>query len=245
VLTIPAAPASIIGPVSVCAGTTAQQYIAATVSGASSYIWTLPGGWSFVSGQGNDTISINIGTVSGSLSVIASNACGASSSINSLIVVNAAPATPVITQNADTLYSSAASGNQWYLDGSLIPGATDSEYLPQSTGWYTVSTTNGSGCTSTSAPLYYLYTSIVNSSVTPSASIYPNPSTGTIFIALNGFGNEICKLKVYDMLGKEMISGDILPGTTISELNTGLIPGIYTLRITSGNTVIIQPLVIQ
>jgi hypothetical protein len=55
---------------------------------------------------------------------------------------------PAITQSSTTtLSSSAASGNQWYLDGKLIEGATEQTYNPLQSGNYTVSVLLASGCT--------------------------------------------------------------------------------------------------
>lgn len=41
------------------------------------------------------------------------------------------------------LVSEAAHGNQWYLDGAIIPGATDTSYVAFTSGVYSVETTSG------------------------------------------------------------------------------------------------------
>jgi len=45
------------------------------VTGASSYIWTVPDGSTILSGQGNDTIAVNIGNKGGNITVKAYNEC--------------------------------------------------------------------------------------------------------------------------------------------------------------------------
>ncbi|HVW60594.1 MAG TPA: T9SS type A sorting domain-containing protein, partial [Puia sp.] len=50
---------------------------------------------------------------------------------------------PVITDSAGQLSSSFTAGNQWYLDGSSIPGANDARFVPQRSGDYTVQSTQG------------------------------------------------------------------------------------------------------
>lgn len=68
------------------------------------------------------------------------------------IVVNTSViSTPVITVNGNTLSSSIASGNQWYLNGIAIPGATAATYTSTQAGTYRVYVNNGS-CTLISEP---------------------------------------------------------------------------------------------
>jgi len=43
-----------------------------------------------------------------------------------------------LATNGDTLISSSATGNQWYLNGSIIPGATSQKYLATVSGNYNV-----------------------------------------------------------------------------------------------------------
>lgn len=115
------------------------------------------------------TIDSSTGTVSWAASfsgnaVITATAIGTKGpkSANFNVVVNALPE-PVLINTAGattfceggniSLSSSAASGNQWFRDGISIDGATGKEYLAALPGSYTVSVTNGSGCSVGSAPL--------------------------------------------------------------------------------------------
>jgi hypothetical protein len=77
---IPARPVSITGSSSVCVNSN-QTYSTATVTGASSYVWTVPGGATINSGQGTKIINMTYGPVAsanGIVTVRASNACGTS-----------------------------------------------------------------------------------------------------------------------------------------------------------------------
>ncbi|MGN7990670.1 beta strand repeat-containing protein, partial [Pedobacter sp. 22226] len=97
------------------------------------------------------------GVAPGTHNVTTSN--GSCTSAATSVVVNAQPVTPaapVITPGPSTaicsggsvvLTSSAASGNQWYLGGIAINGATNKTYTANAAGIYTVTTNNGS-CTS-------------------------------------------------------------------------------------------------
>lgn len=61
-----------------------------TVANATSYSWTLPSGWSITSGAGTNTITVSIDntatTGTKNITVVASNACGASAASPSLSV---------------------------------------------------------------------------------------------------------------------------------------------------------------
>ena len=77
VRSIPSTPASIIGSASVCPGAT-TEYSASSSIGADGYSWVVPSGWTILSGQGTQTISVIAGTSGGTLSVAATNDCGTS-----------------------------------------------------------------------------------------------------------------------------------------------------------------------
>jgi beta-glucanase (GH16 family) len=73
---IPATPASISGPTTVCPSATGLVYSTEAISGVSTYTWGLPAGTSITSGAGTNSITVTWGTVAGSVSVKAGNACG-------------------------------------------------------------------------------------------------------------------------------------------------------------------------
>lgn len=71
----PSAPTAVNGNAAVCAGSTVV-YSVSPVAGATSYTWTLPGGWTGTSTS--NTISATIGSSSGQVAVAAKNCCGSS-----------------------------------------------------------------------------------------------------------------------------------------------------------------------
>ena len=78
---VPGLPVAINGPTTVCTSSAGNVYNISTVSGATSYTWTVPGGATINSGQGSKIISVTYGSVpstSGIVTVKASNACGLS-----------------------------------------------------------------------------------------------------------------------------------------------------------------------
>lgn len=77
------------------------------------------------------------------------------------------PVIPFITLLSDSiLFSSSYVNNQWYFNGTPIPGATGSQYVPQQAGIYQVLVTDVYGCTALSQPYNFIPTNI-NSSVAP------------------------------------------------------------------------------
>src|SRR4029079_17503742 len=105
---------------------------------------------------------------------VTTGSCGTSSS-STTVTVNLFPPTPVITPGGPTTFcaggsvtltSSSASGNQWYLNGNPIGGATNNQYVVTASGDYTVAVTI-SGCTSAA-------------SAATTVTVNPIPATPTI-----------------------------------------------------------------
>ncbi len=130
----PATPGTISGNATVCAGS-ANTYSVTAVPGATSYTWTLPGGWS--GSSTTNSIATTAGTSGGTISVTASNTCGTSSPQTLSVTVESAPATPgTISGNATVC---AGSANTYSV--TAVPGATSYTWtLPG--GWSGSSTTN-------------------------------------------------------------------------------------------------------
>ncbi len=178
--TAPATPGTISGPTSVCAGSTNTYYVA-PVANANTYTWTTPAG--FTGTSTNDSITVVAGTNSGSISIVAVGTCGTSASNAASITVNALPSTPTITPSGNILSSSAATGNQWSLNGSPISGATAQFYTMTGAGFYTVTVTNANGCSATSA--VFNNTGISESELSNLFTMFPNPTQDVVSITVN------------------------------------------------------------
>ena len=68
-------PGAILGPSSICQGSTGINYTIAPVPAATGYQWTLPTGWTITAGAGTNSITVSTGEP-GEISVIAQNGCG-------------------------------------------------------------------------------------------------------------------------------------------------------------------------
>jgi hypothetical protein len=134
----PATPAiTASGPITFCQGGS----VVLTSSTGNSYLWS----------NGAATQSIAVSN-SGSYTVQVANGCQSAVSAPTTVTVNPLPSVPTITQSGNTLSSSAANGNQWYFNGTAIAGATAATYTYATGGIFSVTVTNASGCSSSSAP---------------------------------------------------------------------------------------------
>ncbi|MFT3909088.1 MAG: lamin tail domain-containing protein [Ferruginibacter sp.] len=142
---------TITGNASFCQGSSTTL----TASAASSYQWNLAG--SPINGETNQTITITGG---GDYSVTVTNGSGCTgTSAITTVTVNPKPATPTISAGSATTFcsggsvlltASSATGNQWNLNGAAINGETNQTLSVNASGDYTVTTTNGFGCGTTS-----------------------------------------------------------------------------------------------
>ena len=65
-----------------------QSYTTPAVSGATSYLWTVPTGNTIISGQGTTSILVHFGGASGNITVKGVNGCGNSTASSLAIIVN-------------------------------------------------------------------------------------------------------------------------------------------------------------
>ncbi len=158
VTTIPARPGTITGSVFVCLNST-QVYSIAAVSGATSYTWTLPNGWS--GSSSSESITAIAGATGGTISVTANNYCGSGSPRNINVSVNTIPAQPgtisgetSACQNTAQVYSisavSGATSYTWTLPSGWS-GTSSSESISAiaGSGGGTISVTANNSCGST------------------------------------------------------------------------------------------------
>lgn len=150
----------------------------------------------------NATNASYIATTSGSYKVAISNdGCLAKNSATTKVTVNPTPAA-TITQTAITATSATLRGNngtvytyQWYLDGNVIPSATNQVYTATQDGAYTLGVTRN-GCTGISDPFFVTLTTPARRGVEVASNnitVYPNPSEGVFKIGAQEPVNVIVK----------------------------------------------------
>jgi len=141
---------------------------------------------------------------------------------------------PTITQSGNILSSSEATGNQW-LNASQQPiaGATGQTYTPPASGTYYVRYINAtSGCIATSLAFSFVLTSRTASLAAGGIQLYPNPSSGTLNVAIATPGSY--SLQLADLQGRVVytttLSGSA-SGTTTSLQLPSLPAGLYSVQI--------------
>ena len=134
-----------------------------------------------------------------------------------------------------TLTSSAPTGNQFYLNGNPIAGATNQTYLVNSgtgNGTYTVVAATPGGCASAaSLPMSVTVTAATTAVAQPSLRLYPNPTRdGELTLELSGYGPNV-ELMVLNALGQR-VYGASASGTAAQALHLrGLPTGVYLLQV--------------
>jgi len=126
--------------------------------------------------------------------------------VNSMIIFGSAPAPPTISVLGNVLTSSYGASYQWYFNGVIIPGATDSFYVATQTGTYSVRITDATGgCSSLSGGQYINITFLDNLLADLSGiKIYPNPVSNRMTIAFNSPLKNDAELIISDVTGREL-----------------------------------------
>jgi hypothetical protein len=126
-VSLPAQPGAISGLQTICEGST-QTFSVTAVSGATSYTWTLPNGWTGTSTT--NSITATVGPNSGNVSVTANNSAGSSPAQNLTVNVTTFPAQP----GTLTGPLNVCSGQSITYSVSPVAGA-DSYYWTLPSGW--------------------------------------------------------------------------------------------------------------
>ncbi len=209
------------GATSVCDG----DSVVLTSSAATSYNW--------INGATTQSITVK-STGSYEVTVTYANGCSPSS-LNTLVIIHSNPLVPTIHQIGNSLKSSYPSGNQWYLNGNIISGATGQFYVVTQNGIYTVQYTNSNGCSSTSASFNFTTIGVGITELTSdnSFSIYPNPVGNQLTVVIANrarAGKQSLIIEIYNILGEKApfayVQGD---ASSQAERSRSLIIDVSTL----------------
>lgn len=210
------------GPDSLCSNGNAT-YTIPEIEDVTTYIWTLPSGWS--GNSDSNSIPIISGSTGGLISVQIVR-CDDTSDMQTYAVYVFPPDPAIITVNGfvlgtvDTAYTSY----QWLYNDTLIPGATGSTYTVTANGDYKVITTDHRGCVDTSeAYTVKNYTGIADQSLSKRIKLFPNPAKDLVTIQ----SPVPVTMVLSSMEGRILLKKLNAQSIDISNLA----PGIYMLRI--------------
>ncbi len=207
----------------VCTGT---DTLVCADAGFSNYLWT----------TGSTATCITV--QSGTYFVTVTDGFGCQG-IDSATVIDYQPLQPLIFGDIapfDTLFSSAATGNQWYEVGAgIISGATQNYFVPDHNGLYYVVETDGNGCSSfNSDTTNFIYATVPAGFSTGTIKVFPNPAHDDLIISLSGNfpSDSDVEIVLYDILGRIVFetTSRALPEIHLS-IST-LAPAVYLLEIT-------------
>ncbi len=203
---LPAAAGTIIGPINVCKPTNGVVYSVGAISGATSYVWSVPTGATIVAGSGTNTITVNFGptAVSGNISVYGTNICGNGTASTLPVTLNSPPV-PVITgpasvcgYSAGNVYSTTAgmTSYTWTVSaGGMITAGGTANSNTATVTWTTpgaqtisVNYANAAGCSAATPTIFP-----VTVAPGPTMNVVPNqvvcngsPTTATAFSGAAG-----------------------------------------------------------
>ncbi|HOY96859.1 MAG TPA: MopE-related protein, partial [Catalimonadaceae bacterium] len=252
VRSIPTTPGTISGQTTNLCGGGTFTYSIAAVAGATGYTWTPAAGCSIVTNLGNSiTMSVPSGFTTGTLSVIASNACGNSTA--KTLALTRLPSTPgtitgptaVCPLQTGLTYSVAATAGLTYTwtmpgTGSIQSGQGTnaiSATWGSAAGSVVVKANNacGSSGNRTLAVALNACRPALDQELTPSLSLYPNPGTGKFSLSAENLTGKM-NVSVYNMLGTQIAEFSLEDASLMTEFNISEQPaGVYLVKFQSGS----------
>lgn len=163
--------------------------------------------------QWYDSTNVLVGDTNQLLSIISSgyyqvvvtltNGCSNSSGYTA-VTVFPLPVKPTIYAISDTIFCALTGFNlQWYLNGTIINGATGQFYIPLVSGTYSVTASDTNGCSRQSDPLLFQGVGIdENNGNLSFFEITPNPSSGLFTINLETVTNTNFTIGITNMEGR-------------------------------------------
>ncbi len=247
---LPDAAGNIIGPSSVCQGTTGEIYTVPPINNATGYTWTVPTGANIISGINTNTITVDFSSTasSGNITVLGTNSCGNGvASPNFAVTVNPIPTTPVVTNHGDTLISSVPAGNQWYFEGTLIIGATGQRYVATQQGYYW-DVVNLQGCSSDTSNHKLIIVTGIESHSSAAINIYPVPNDGQFNISMTTASEETFSIRVYNNLGVNIYEERNVDvnGSLVKVIDLRPVPdGVYTVIFENSMNQVVKKIIVN
>jgi glucose/arabinose dehydrogenase len=142
---------------------------------------------------------------------------------------------PLITNDGYTLTATDGNSYQWYLNGAVIPGATEASYVPEVGGDYQVRVNFSTLCNLISDTLIFIATGVDERTVSGLA-LFPQPAKDRVIIE-RAYANDVAGLSVFDAVGRMVFTATWTKGQRQMEVDVATFPvGSYVVRLESVGT---------
>jgi len=250
----PAQPGAISGVTTVCSGTT-NSFSIQPVTGATSYVWTVPAGWT--GSSTGLTLTATANSTSGNITVAAVNACGTGVAQTKAVTALTVPTTPtsisgptgVCKNQTGVIYSTPLVANATSYTWTVPTGSTITAGQGTNTitvtfgtrkGRVTVKANNGCGSSATRS----ININITCRELDPSLrdftiTVNPNPANDILNLQIESYITSKYVIIMKDMSGKVVYvrEREFGIGANVESIDVNnFTSGIYLLEILSNNT---------
>ncbi len=164
-------------------------------------------------------------------------------------IVATTPIAPTISISSNIFSSSVATGNQWYVNDTLITGATGQTYTAPRAGVYKVIVTSASGCPLSSNTITFSATPVIDINGTAIGLVAsPNPSQGAFNLKFDVSGRDDLKINLINSLGQTVYQRTYpgFSGRFSQKIDAGhLGSGVYVLKIVHNKKTYVKKLMVQ
>jgi len=160
------------------------------------------------------------------------------------VVVDVAVSKPTITLANNVFTSSAATGNQWYRNNTIISGATNQTYTATQQGYYYTKVTSGD-CSIASDSVQYQPTGINTVSSQAGINVYPVPVSDYLHINFEDarlFHQNNWQVRITDKLGREVLNEPIRKTTSNIDMKQQA-SGVYFVTLSNNATRVVYKVV--
>lgn len=166
---------------------------------------------------------------------------------NFIAMVDPVPATPSITQNGFVLTSSSATGNQWYLNGNPISGATGQSYTATQNGNYSVVVTQNNCSSPPSTIVTISGVGIDDYTALGQLKVYPNPANEQLNVILIMNENSDVTIRLINTLGQTVyaVQENNIQQMQKSIETANFSRGIYFLELSNENGRVLEKIILN
>ena len=144
--------------------------------------------------------------------------------------------TPLVTRTGNVLSSNFTTGNQWYFNGAIIPGATGQTYSPVEAGNYQVSVVvNANGCTAISPNFAFALIALHPDNSEIGLALFPVPASSKLNVVFTAITSGNLTMQLINSAGQisHQETRTIATGPYSTQLNVAYLPaGVYVLKLT-------------